>query len=97
MNCFTSLDGLPNFPDFSKLAAQASVSEPAKRVPKWLTIDVMVLVVGAVIIIAAALSLEPTRGIVQRAAQSAQSTCQQLWQYMTERKKPVVPKLKAPL
>jgi len=43
--------------------------------------DVMVLVVGAVIIIAAALWLEPTReGIVQRAAQSAQSTGQQLWQ-----------------
>jgi hypothetical protein len=74
------------------------MSEPTKRVPKWLTIDVMVLVVGAVIIIAAALWLEPTReGIVQRAAQSAQSTGQQLWQYVTERKKPVVPKLKAPL
>jgi hypothetical protein len=55
------------------------MSEPAKRVPKWLTIDVMVLVVGAVIIIAAALWLESTReGIVQRAAQSAQSTGQQL-------------------
>ena len=74
------------------------MGEPAKRVPKWLTIDVMVLVVGAVIIIAAALWLEPTReGVVQRAARSAQSTGQQLWQYVTERKKPVVPKLKAPL
>jgi hypothetical protein len=70
---------------------------PTKRVPKWLTIDVMVLVIGAVVIIAA-LGLEPTRdGIVQRAAQSAQSTGQQLWQYVTERKKPVAPKLKAPL
>ena len=29
----------------------------AKRVPQWLTIDVMVLVVGAVILIAAALWL----------------------------------------
>jgi hypothetical protein len=74
------------------------MSEPAKHVPKWLTIDVTVLVVGAVIILAAALWLEPTRdGIVQRVAQSAQSTGQQLWQYATERKKPVVPKLKAPL
>jgi hypothetical protein len=74
------------------------MSEPAKRVPKWLTIDVMVLVVGAVIIVAAALWLEPSReGIVQRAVQSAQSTGQQLWQYVTERRKPVVPKLKAPL
>jgi hypothetical protein len=74
------------------------MGEPAKRVPKWLTIDVMVLVVGAVIIIAAALWLEPTReGVVQPAARSAQSTGQQLWQYVTERKKPVVPKLKAPL
>ena len=72
------------------------MSEPAKHVPKWLTIDVTVLVVGAVIIIAAALWLEPTRdGIVQGAAQSAQSTGQR--QYVIERKKPDVPKLEAPL
>ena len=60
--------------------------------------DVMVLVVGAVIMIATALWLEPTKdGIVQRAAQSAQSTSQLLWHYVTEHKKPVVPKLNAPL
>ena len=48
--------------------------------------------------IATALWLEPTRdGIVQRAVYGAQSTGQQLWHYVTERKKPVVPKLKAPL
>ena len=58
----------------------------------------MVLVVGAVIMITTALWLEPTRdGIVQRVAQSAQSTSHLLWHYVTERKKPVVPKLKAPL
>jgi hypothetical protein len=68
------------------------MTEPAKRIPKWLRLDIAVLVVGAVIILAA------TRdGIVQRVAQGAQSTGQQLWQYVTERKKPVVPKLKAPL
>jgi hypothetical protein len=72
------------------------MGEPAKRVPKWLTIDVMVLVVGAVIIIAAALWLEPTRDdIVQRAAQSASQQASRLWQYVTE-KKPVVPNLKGP-
>ncbi len=60
--------------------------------------DVMVLVVGAVIMIATAMWLEPTKdGIVQRAASSAHSTIHLLWQYVTERKKPVVPKLKAPL
>ena len=74
------------------------MTEPAKRIPKWLRLDIAVLVVGAVIITAATLWLEPTRdGIAQRAAQSAQSTGQQLWQYVTERKKPTVPKLKAPL
>jgi uncharacterized membrane protein YczE len=70
------------------------MTEPAKRVPRWLTIDVIVLVVGAVIMIATALWLEPRDGLVQRLAQS---TGQQLWQYVTERRKPVVPKLKAPL
>ena len=60
--------------------------------------DVMVLVVGAVIMIATALWLEPTKdGIVQRAAHSAQSTSPLLWHYVTEHKMPVVPKLKAPL
>ena len=74
------------------------MTEPAKRVPRWLTIDVIVLVVGAVIMIATALWLEPTKdGIVQRAAYSAQSTSLLLWHYVTEHKKPVVPKLKAPL
>ena len=48
--------------------------------------------------IATALWLEPTKdGIVQRAAYSAQSTSLLLWHYVTEHKKPVVPKLKAPL
>ena len=74
------------------------MTEPAKRVPRWLTIDGIVLVVGAVIMIATALWLEPTKdGIVQRAAYSAQSTSLLLWHYVTEHKKPVVPKLKAPL
>jgi hypothetical protein len=73
------------------------MTEPAKRVPRWLTIDVTVLVVGAVIMIATALWLEPRDGLVQRVVYSAQSTGQQLWQYVTERRKPVVPKLKAPL
>ena len=74
------------------------MTEPAKRVPWWLTFDVIVLVVGAVIMIATALWLEPTKdGIVQRAAHSAQSTSHLLWHYVTEHKKPVVPKLKAPL
>jgi hypothetical protein len=60
--------------------------------------DVMVLVVGAVIMIATALWLEPAKdGIVQRAAHGAHSTSQLLWHYVTEHKKPVVPKLKAPL
>ena len=74
------------------------MSEPTERVPKWLTIDVMVLLGGLAIIIAAALWLEPTKeGIVQRASQSASQQASRLWQYVTERKKPVVPKLKAPL
>jgi hypothetical protein len=60
--------------------------------------DVMVLVVGAVIMIATALWLEPTKdGIVQRAAHGAHSTSYLLWHYVTEYKKPAVPKLKAPL
>ena len=60
--------------------------------------EVMVLVVGAVIMIATALWLEPTKdGMVQRVAHSAHSTTYLLWQYVTERKKPVVPKLRAPL
>ena len=68
------------------------------KVPRRIKFDVMVLAVGAVVIIAAALWLEPTRdGFVQRAAQSAQSTGQLLWNYVTERKKPAVPKLRAPL
>jgi hypothetical protein len=73
------------------------MTEPAKRVPRWLTIDGIVLVVGAVIMIATALWLEPRDGLVQRVVYGAQSTGQQLWQYVTERRKPVVPKLKAPL
>ena len=59
--------------------------------------DVMVLVVGAVIMIATALWLEPRDGLVQRVVYGAQSTGQQLWQYVTERRKPALPKLKAPL
>ena len=47
--------------------------------------------------IATALWLEPRDGLVQRVVYGAQSTGQQLWQYVTERRKPVVPKLKAPL
>lgn len=74
------------------------MTEPAKRIPKWLRLDITVLVVGAVIIVAATVWLEPTRdGIVQRAAQNAQSTGQQLWQYVIERKKHALPKLRAPL
>jgi hypothetical protein len=74
------------------------MTEPAKRTPKWLTIDLMVLVVGAVIILAAALWPEPNRdGVVQRLAHGAHSTGHLVWHYVTERKKPVVPKLKAPL
>lgn len=74
------------------------MTEPAKRVPKWLGLDITVLVAGAVIMIATALWLEPNRdGIVQRLAHSAQSTSHLVWQYLTELKKPVVPKLKAPL
>ena len=73
------------------------MAQPAKRVPRWLTIDGIVLVVGAVIMIATALWLEPRDGLVQRVVYGAQSTGQQLWQYVTERRKPAVPKLKAPL
>jgi hypothetical protein len=73
------------------------MAQPAKRVPRWLTIDVIVLVVGAVIMIATALWLESRDDLVQRVDYGAQSTGQQLWQYVTERRKPVVPKLKAPL
>ena len=72
------------------------MTEPAKRVPRWLTIDVIVLVVGAVIMIATALWLKSRDGLI-RVGYGAQSTGQQLWQYVTERRKPVVPKLKAPL
>ena len=75
----------------------SSHDRTCERVPRWLTIDVIVLVVGAVIMIATALWLEPRDGLVQRGVDGAQSTGQQLWQYVTERRKPAVPKLKAPL
>jgi hypothetical protein len=35
------------------------MTKPAKRVPRWLTLDVMILVVGAVIIILATPWLAP--------------------------------------
>ena len=74
------------------------MTEPAKRVPKWLRLDITVLVAGAVIMIATDLWLEPNRdGVVQRLAHSAHSTGHLVWHYLTEHKKPVVPKLKAPL
>ena len=74
------------------------MTEPAKRVPNWLRLDITVLVVGAAIMIATALWLEPNRdGVVQRLAHSAHSTGHLAWHYLTERKRPVVPKLKAPL
>jgi hypothetical protein len=73
------------------------MAEPAKRVPKRLRLDITVLVAGAVIMVAA-LWLEPNRdGVVQRLAHSAHSTGHLAWHYLTERKRPVVPKLKAPL
>jgi len=68
------------------------------RIPKWLRLDIAVLVVGAVIVIATALWLEPNRdGVVQRLEHNAHSTGHLVWRYVTERKKPVVPKLKGPL
>ena len=74
------------------------MTEPAKRVPKWLRLDITVLVAGAVIMIATVLWLEPHGdGVIQRLAHSAHSTGLLAWHYVTERKKPVVPKLKAPL
>jgi hypothetical protein len=74
------------------------MTEPAKPVPQWLRVDITVLVAGAVIMIAASLWLEPNRdGVLQRLAHSAHSTCHLVWHYVTEHKKPVVPKLKAPL
>jgi hypothetical protein len=72
------------------------MTEPVKRLPNWLRLDITVLVAGAVIMIATALWLEPNGDrVAQRIAHSAQSTCQQLWQYVTERKKPAGPKLTA--
>ena len=74
------------------------MTQSAKRVPKWLRLDITVLVAGAVIMIAATLWLEPGRdGVVQRLAHGARSTCHLVWQYVIEHKKPAVPKLKAPL
>ena len=74
------------------------MTESAKRVPKWLRLDLTVVVAGAVIMIAATLWLEPNRdGVVQRLAHSAHSTGRLVWQYVIEHKKPAVPKLKAPL
>jgi hypothetical protein len=74
------------------------MAEPAKRVPNWLRLDIAVLVVGAAIMIATALWLEPNRdGVVQRIAHSAHSMSHVMWHYVTEHKKPVVPKLKSPL
>jgi hypothetical protein len=74
------------------------VTQPANRVPKWLRLDVTILVVGMVVMIATALSLEPDRdGFVQRLVHGAYSTGQSVWQYVIERKKPAVPKLTAPL
>ena len=73
------------------------MTEPAKRVPKWIRLDITVLAAGAVMI-ASALWLESNRDdVVQRLAHSAHSTGHLVWHYVTERKKPVVPKLKAPL
>jgi hypothetical protein len=74
------------------------MTRPFAKFPRRIKLDVMILAVGAVVMMATALWLEPTRdGFAQRAAQSAQSTGQLLWNYVTERKKPAVPKLKAPL
>ena len=72
------------------------MTESAKRVPKWLRLDITVLVAGAVIMIATALWLDSNRdGVVQRLAHRAHSTGH--WHYLIEHKEPVVPKLKAPL
>ena len=74
------------------------MAESAKRVPKWLRLDTAVLVAGAAFMIATALWLEPNRdGFVQRIAHSAHSSGHLMWHYLIEHKKPVVPKLKAPL
>lgn len=71
---------------------------PFAKIPRRIKFDVMVLVVGAVVMLATALWSEPARdGIVQRAAHSAQSAGHLLWHYVTERKKVPMPKLKAPL
>jgi hypothetical protein len=68
------------------------MTELAKRLPKWLRLDIAILVVGAVIMIAAALWLEPNGdSVVRRIAHGAQSTGHQLLNYVTERRKPVVP------
>ena len=74
------------------------MTKSANLVPKWLRLDITVLAAGAVIMIATALWLEPNRdGVVQRLAHSAHSTGRLVWHYLIEHKKPVVPKLKAPL
>jgi len=68
------------------------MTEPAKRLPKWLRLDIAILVVGAIIMIATTLWSAPNKdSVVQRMAHGAQSTGGQLLGYVTERRKPVVP------
>ena len=74
------------------------MTQPAKRVPKWVKLDVAILVVGAMLVIATPLWFEPNRdGVVHRVARNAQTMGHLVWHYMTEYKKPAVPKLTAPL
>ena len=40
-----------------RLAEGRGMTKPAKRIPRWLTIDLMILVVGALITVASALWL----------------------------------------